>query len=276
MDFQNPDDEEMGYTQCIEAFQNLFSNSDYDDEEKQVCKHEAYVDDSRQHVCRMCGLVIETLDFEQAWCDLSRCYSRQSKPKGIRKVFETNHIDISPMMMDIIEGKYKHIQNMQGKRIFRGKYRKAVVAPCLFYTYQEFGEFRTSNYIKDLFKIKQKEMNYGISMYMKAFPKSRFESITIEKLLPWIMKLTGVDPSHYNHILKLTQLLEKSSKIIKRCNPQLAAATIIFFYLCLKRDYMKQIGITKTIFAKKAKISEITIIKIVKEIVSITQADIKK
>ena len=39
---------------------------------------------------------------------------------------------------------------------------------------------------------------------------------------------------------------------------------------------MKQIGITKTIFAKKAKISEITIIKIVKEIVSITQADIKK
>ena len=46
-------------------------------------------------------------------------------------------------------------------------------------------------------------MGHGILMYMKAFPLHRSDSITIEKLLPWIMKLTGIDPSHYNHILKL-------------------------------------------------------------------------
>ena len=154
--------------QTIEDFQNLFSNPD--DEEKQVCKHEStYIDDSRQNICKMCGVVLETLDFEQAWCDLSRCHSQQSKPKGIRKVFETHHIDVSPMMMDMIEAKYEHIQKMGGKNFFRGKYRNAVIAACLFYTYQEFGEFPTSKYIRDLFNIKKKDMGHGILMYMKAF-----------------------------------------------------------------------------------------------------------
>ena len=84
------------------------------------------------------------------------------------------------------------------------------------------------------------------------------------------MKLTGVDPSHYNRILKLTQLLENSSKLIQRSNPQSSAAAITFFYLRLNPDFMKQIGITKTNFAMKAKLSEITINNIVKEIISIT------
>ena len=126
--------------QIVEAFQNLFSNSD--DEEKQVFKHEStYINDSRQHICKMCGVVLENIDFEQAWCDLIRCHSKQSKPKGVRKAFETHKIDISPMMMDLIEDKYKHIQNMEGNKLFRGKYRNAIIAACLFYTYQEFGEF---------------------------------------------------------------------------------------------------------------------------------------
>lgn len=78
--------------QIVEDFQNLFSNSE--NEEKQLCKHQSiYEDGSRQRVCNMCGIVFETIDFEQAWCDLNRCYSHQSKPIGIRKVFQSLRID---------------------------------------------------------------------------------------------------------------------------------------------------------------------------------------
>lgn len=113
------------------------------------------------------------------------------------------------MMMDMIEDKYKHIQNMEGEKFFRGKYRNAIIAACLFYTYQEFGEFHTSKYIRDLFGVKQRYMSYGVTKYLKAFPEPCSDSITTENLLPWIMKLTGVDHSHYDNILKLSRLLDK-------------------------------------------------------------------
>ena len=62
---------------------------------------------------------------------------------------------------------------------------------------------------------------------MNAFPETRYESITPEKLLPWMMKLVGVGQSHYQPILKLRRLLENSSK---RACPQVVAAAIIYLY----------------------------------------------
>ena len=54
------------------------------------------------------------------------------------------------MMMHIIEDQYQHIRKVEGK-VSRGKYHVAIVTAGLFYTYQEFGEFRTSAYIRKLF-----------------------------------------------------------------------------------------------------------------------------
>ena len=128
--------------------------------------------DSGQRVCFMCGFVFETLDFENEcnWYkrDLNRCNGQQSEPKGIRTVFETHYIGISPMMMDIIEAKYLQILKKEGKKVLRGKCRKSIIATCLFYTYQESDEFRTIAYIRNLFNLKQSDMSHAISKYMKA------------------------------------------------------------------------------------------------------------
>ena len=47
---------------------------------------------------------------------------------------------------------------------------------------------------------------------MNAFPEARSYSISPTKLLPRMMKLAGVDQSHYQPIIKLCQLLEKFFK----------------------------------------------------------------
>ena len=111
--------------------------------------------------------------------------------------------------MNVIETKYQHIIKVEGK-ISRGKHHDAIVTACLFFTYQEFGEYCTSDYIRKIFNLKQNVMSQGISKYMKAFPKCRSDCITPEKLLPWMMKLVGLGSSHYQHI-KLNQFLANSS-----------------------------------------------------------------
>ena len=95
---------------------------------------------------------------------------------------------------------------------------------------------------------------------MKALPKSRSDCITPEKLLPWMMKLVGFGSSHYQRIVKLNRHLENSSKLLERSTSQSVAAAIIYLYLCLNPDYMKQLGITKTSFAKKVQLSSLTVI----------------
>ena len=157
------------------------------------------------------------------------------------------------MMMDMVEDKY---QKIKGEKIFRGKCRKSIVAVCLFHTYQEFGEYCTSNYIQELFNLKQNNMNLGMIKYLKAFPEASTKHITPEKLLPWIMKLTGVDRSHYRRILAMTRYIISTSELVERSNPQSVAAAIIFFYLCLNQNYKNKLAITKSSFAKKAEISD--------------------
>jgi transcription initiation factor TFIIIB Brf1 subunit/transcription initiation factor TFIIB len=250
------------------------------------CKHgSVHRDDAGILVCCLCGFEIDSLDFQQEWRwygaadnrsarDPSRCHRQYSAPKGVRTVFESHKIDISPMMANLVEARYQKILQSEGNKVLRGQSRESIVAACLFYIYQEFGEFRTSMHIQELFQIKQKNMSIGMNKYLKAFPEARVSHITPEKLLPWLMKLTDIDRSHYRRILIITRYMSATSELVERSNPQSVAAAIIFFYLCLNQDYKERMGITRANFAKRAKLSEITIIKIVKEISLISRAAI--
>ena len=202
------------------------------------------------------------LDFEQEWKWYDKTTSNPSRcsSKSVCKVFHSHRIEISHMIIDVIENKYQEIRKNEGN--LRCKNRESVTAACLFYTYQELGEIRTVDYIRNLFNLKRKDMFYGIDRYMKTFPESNYIDITPEKLLPWMMKLIEVDTSHYKQILFITRYLANTSKLLERSNPQSVAACIIYFYLCLNKD----IRVKKTMFAKKSKISTNTINNMLKKL----------
>ena len=226
----------------IEFFQNTFVE---EDPIIPNCQHEnTYINDFRLRVCSTCGRVFETLDFtdECNWYnrDQSWCNGWSYKPKNVvRNVFATHRIDISSMMMRVIENKYKKICKTEDKKVVRGKIRESIIATCLFYTYQEFGEFRPAAYIRNLFNVDKRHMSQAITKYIKAFPETRTDYITPEKLLPWVMKLAEVDCSLYQRILKLCRFLENATKRINRSCPQSVAVAIIYFYLCLNQDLKK-------------------------------------
>jgi len=248
------------------------------------CHHiDVYKDDSGMFICKHCNEELEQLDFKQEWTwygssdnrsskDPSRCHKTKVIPKGIRNVFKEKQIDISSMMLDIMEKKYDIIVNRT--RITRGIGRNSIIAAILFFTYQEFGEYRTAVYIRDKFKnLQQKHMSDGICKYLETFPESREAHVTSEILIPWFMKLTNIDQSHYLKILHINNYIKNTSKTINRSNPQSIAAAVIYFYLCLNIEYKKKLGIKRKAFAEKTNLSDITITKLINEIASVAIKD---
>ena len=247
------------------------------------CMHEHVRKDDNGTVCTQCGQVIDNLDFTQEWRyygamdsrsmkDPTRCHSHKSTPKGIKSVFEARGVEVSAALIRCVEGKYTKVLEATGSKVLRGKGREAIVANCLFYAYQENGEYRTSIYIRNLFDLEQKRMSLGATKYYTAFPEDRVKHITPEKLIPWIMKLTGVETKHYRRIISIARYISSASELVERSNPQSVAAAIVYFYLCLNPEYKEKIGATKSAFAKKALLSDLTVGKIVREIENLSRA----
>lgn len=242
------------------------------------CAHlNTYKSGNGLHICSDCCLEIEILDFEPEWRfygnsdnrsskDPSRCQKGKPPGKNIDNVFIENKIKISPAMKAQITLKYN---KMVGDKGFRGTHRKSRVAACHFHVCREFYQNRTSEYITDLYGLDQKDMSSGLNAYYESFPEDRNKYMKPEDLLRWIMGLTGVEQSHYRKIVYIARYLEGTSRILQRSSPRSVASSIIYFYLCLNPKYKARLGLTKSEFSKKAMLSDITVSKIVKEIIRV-------
>jgi len=238
------------------------------------CDHgNSYEDDNGLHLCIDCDTEIEIFDDEPEWRyygnadtrssrDPARCHRGRQTGRGISKLFQDHGIYPPDAIVAQVESKY---ETVVGNAKVRGKRRVEIVAACLFYTYKEFGEYRTSDYIRSLFGLTAKGMSSGISEYLRSFPSARTDHITAEDLIRWTLTLTGVSTSHYPKIIQIARYLEGSSQLLKRSSPQSVASAIVYFYLCLNPEYKAQLGLSKNKFAEKALLSDITVTKLVKE-----------
>jgi transcription initiation factor TFIIIB Brf1 subunit/transcription initiation factor TFIIB len=239
-------------------------------------------DDSGVNVCSDCGMEFDLLDFSREWrnfgissnrtnSDLSRCHKQKTTPKGVKSVFDTHEIELSQALIELVDAKFNEVLKANQNKVFRGQGREAIIAACLFHAYQSIGENRTSCYVRQLFGINQKNMTAAMRRYYIAFPDDTINHMTPERLIPWIMKLTGVGQEHCPNILAISKYLSATSQLVERSNPQSVAAATVYFYLCLFPEYKKSLGLTKTEFASKAKLSDITISKIVKDMAVISE-----
>jgi transcription initiation factor TFIIIB Brf1 subunit/transcription initiation factor TFIIB len=262
-------------------------------------------DDTGMNVCCSCGKEFESLDYSQEWRnfgvldnrstrDQSRCHNtyntyntytdddnrkQKTNQKSIKNVFDSHSITLSTSLLELVEAKFNHVLKVHDYKVVRGQGREAIIACCLFHAYQIVGEDRTTSYIRNLFGINQKSLSAAMAKYYKAFPDDTVNHMTPERLIPWIMKMTGVGTEHYVRIISISKYLSSTSSLVERSNPQSVAAATIYFYLCLFPMYKEEYGLTKTKFAEKAKLSDITITKIVAnmaEISKIAAEDFKK
>lgn len=270
------DDEYLEVFGTQSTFQKVKSIVKKFSPEKPECGHKNIYRTDGYGVCKDCGCEVSLFDFEPEWryykksdgggSDPSRCHTRHA-PKSLDKVYEDNNIILQDSIKAQIEQKYNKIV---GKTTVRGKKRKGIVAACMFFVYMDFLKVRTTDFIRNKFGLDKKEMSEGLTTYYKSFPSDRKRYVRPKDLLKWIMDMTTVPLEHYSEILKLMMLLENTSVSLKRSTPQSVASSIVFYYLCLNPELKSDLKLDKKTFAEKARLSEITVSKLTKEISTIT------
>jgi len=250
---------------------------------QEICSHPTIIEDNNgTNICKECGDEIEIYDFSPEWryygnsdskClrDPSRCGQFKINNNNLSKVFDELNIKLQDVIKERVELKY---QKVSGGKTYRGKGRKAIIAVCLFHAYKEFNQCRTTDYIRKLFDLSKKHISEGLTIYYDVFKEDRNQIIRPEDLLKWILDLTGISEVHYNKILKMANYLSNKSSIFKRSSPQSVASAIVYFWLCLNPDYKSQLNLTKSKFAEKTELSDITITKLVREASNITNMKI--
>lgn len=260
------------------------------------CTHKNVVKDDNNgvNVCRTCGKELPSLDFSQEWRyfgssdnrssqDPSRCRKPKATQNSIKTYFQNRTEHFHHAIIDRVEARYNKVvertsdkdeienektlkrEDIKKEKLLRGKGREALIAVCLFYSYQDDYQYRTLKYIKKMFKVKQQDISQALTRYFIAFPEDKLKHMTPQKLLRWVMEKTKTDIKHYRRIMLVSEYFTATSQLIERSNPQSVAAATIYFYLHYFPDYTKGSEVNKVKFAREAGLSDITVIKIFKE-----------
>lgn len=249
------------------------------------CTHGDIYDSDGINICKLCGCQIEVLDFQPEWryygtsdtrsvSNPSRCHHFKEVTRGgIAKVFQDAKLDSLPLILkNKTENKYKRIV---GNETVRGKGRKAIVAACLLYTFYDEGDYKTSDDVRNMFKISKEEMSSGLAKYYKCFPSDRRRIIRPVDMIRKTLKDAKMNiEEHYKPIARIANLLENSDPLIKRSNPQSVAAAIVYLYICMNPTLKEEMGVNKTKFARDVKLSDITISKLVKKAAEVLNLEV--
>lgn len=246
------------------------------DSSVQYCDHiNTITNDAGITVCTNCAEEINSIDFTQEWRwfsnsdnktskDPSRCHKTRNKPKGVQSAFDKKNIVVSPGIINIVQQKYDIIlENLVNKKLLRGGSRNSIISACLFHAYKEVNQERTAKYVQNILGISQKSMSSGMKEYYNAFPEDRCNHTTPIHLIPWVMTRTKVPMIHFRRIKIISEYLMKASSLIERSTPQSVAAATVFFYLTIFPNIKDELSITKSKFAEKAGLSDVTMSKLV-------------
>jgi transcription initiation factor TFIIIB Brf1 subunit/transcription initiation factor TFIIB len=247
-------------------------------EPEEECKHENTIEGDGTRVCEDCGLEQEMITHVAEWRyydtgakgtkDPSRCHKMKTNAKTIDSVVEK--LQLPDSIKHVAEQKYRQVV---GIKTSRGTGRKGIVAACLLHAYRSIGDWRTQDEVRKMFDLTKKEMSAGLTKYYEKFPDDRVQTVKPEHLIKRILTQTDIHISHYRGILGLTKYLDHTSSLIQRSNSQSTSAAIVYLYMCMHPDYKNELGLTKSSFAKKVGLSDITICKLAKEALKIALGD---
>jgi len=243
------------------------------------CKHEYSIEEDGISICEECGIQTEIASYDPEWRmysdskstkDPTRCHKIKSTVKTIDSVVESLQLPESIKMAT--EEKYRLVV---GNKTSRGTGRKGIIAACLLYSYRDMNDYRTQDEVRQIFGLSKKDMSAGLTKYYEKFPQDRITHVKPENLIRRIMSQAEIDEKHFHSIKALTKYLDGTSSLLNRSNTQSVAAAIVYLYLCINPDYKKTSGLTKTVFAKRIKLSDITIIKLAKEACKVVMDEVE-
>jgi transcription initiation factor TFIIIB Brf1 subunit/transcription initiation factor TFIIB len=160
------------------------------------------------------------------------------------------------------------------KKIFRGNSRKGIIFACVFHSYKINGVPHSCESLIDIFNIDRRIALKGLKyVNLNASKESLFRNYQIspENIITEIMDKFYATEEQKQEILKLYSSIKDRSALLNRSRPQSMAAGLVRYYI-LKHGK----NVPMVIFKTKVGLSELTINRIVKEIMRLLNDTDKK
>lgn len=261
----------------FEKFLNIKSVSEHE-----KCEHTNIIKENDAILCMDCGEEIEkSISLEKEWryysgidnrhtSDPSRCQVRKSEERTIFKDVETlgfsEYIinEANTIYTEVTKKKKKSPEDPDEYKIYRGKSRRSIIFACIFNAYKMSNNPQTCDSLIEIFNLDRKSGLKGLKYVNMNAPKKspvRTTYITPIHLLDELMDKFNANQEKKKEVLDLYEKIKNKSEKLKRSRPQSTAASLVYYYICLKK-----LNINIKEFSEKVKLSILTISKLSKEI----------
>lgn len=231
------------------------------------CKHPHVMREGGASFCQDCGIELPRHTGDGSGrvgsrLEPGRCQIRKQEEKGIYK--DVERLGFSEQIVRTANQIF--LETTKGQ-IFRGNSRKAIIFACVFHAYKIAGTPQSCDSLIEMFNLERKVGLKGLKIVSLQSGKDsiiRTTHITAQDLIREIMKKFDAKPEQIQEVEKLYKLTQNRSSILNRSRPQSVAAGLTYYYI---RREGKDIPM-KT-FIEKVKLSELTVMKISKEIANV-------
>jgi transcription initiation factor TFIIIB Brf1 subunit/transcription initiation factor TFIIB len=235
------------------------------------CCHSDSIEENGVISCVECGEILQqNILHEKEWrfyghsdskrsSDPNRVQMRKSEERNINK--DVENMGFSETIVAKANELYTQVTNGQ---IFRGESRKAVIFACIYHAYKIAGKCQTPKNLMETFGLNRKNSLKGLKIVSVHAPKDspiHTSTITAVHHIHDIMDKFSTTPEQKKEVIALYLKTKNRSSKLNRARPQSHAASIIYYYIC-----MKGMDISLKKFAQKADLSELTINKNAKEV----------
>jgi transcription initiation factor TFIIIB Brf1 subunit/transcription initiation factor TFIIB len=236
-----------------------------------VCEHKDTVFENGITTCTCCGEEIDRpLIYSKDWryystskrTDPTRVHARKIEEKNIAKDVAT--MNFSDSIVSVANDLYMECTKGQ---IYRGGSRKAVIFACIFHAYKLAGNHQTPDALISTFGLTRKAGLKGLKILNVNIPKGSAiheTTITPNHIISDIMDKFLTTDEQKNEVYDIYTKINNRSSKLNRARPQSVAAAVIYYWVC-----KREIDIPIKEFASITNLSELTILKNMKEVESV-------
>lgn len=235
------------------------------------CSHESIFNDKHTSLCASCGEVIsKTISQERDWyfksgSNPSRTQLRTIDDRTIYK--DVENLKFSDHVVHIANNIY---QGVTEQKVYRGNARRAIISACIFHAYKIIGEPQIYKNLIKTFNLNRKIGLKGLKHVSIHAPKGSpiyTNYITPRTFICYFMEKLQASEETKLRVNELYATIEDRSNKLMRSRPQSIAAGLVYYW-----TKSQGIDIPLKSFSHMSDLSELTIIKIEKEIASIIDA----
>lgn len=229
-----------------------------------TCLHPVVVTEQSLTMCYFCGseVICESRPSGGYMPNQAHCYTRKTKEKSIYP--DIQNMNISDHIKDIANDIYIEVCR---ERVHRGNKRKSIVFASIFHAYKLANNPQSCDTLIRALNINRKDALKGLKFINENLSKNspvRTLYITPEHLIHEFLENFEITEENEREIVDLYHQIRNKSTTINRSRPQSVASGVIWYWVKLNR---KPLHIKD--FIQRVLLSELTVIKMAKEIARI-------